>query len=580
MHFSPSSLDQDGTFGRTAIIALVGALFVSTIAGAIAAPPVAAQQNGSNGSVGGNTSGNSTGGLAGNATASSGRGNNSTAANPVNATIQEFRRQDLGYSNLSAAKKQEVRSNLQQLYGGNVSQLKENRLIGNVQTILSSGLLMSPGEYNKPKNIIKDRLNASSELTTDGDPTDSSPLSRLDIPSLMGQKMESVGDTLKEGAANVLANVYNLGFQTPVPQNDGWQGILGTPTNEPFQPLYNQLLEGKLYPVLNYLLGMAVIVMGISLVVNPLMSRFRALNLMIKFVSFLLLYVSSWATVTLMHGAVNDITVWLRPSEQAMQALATNVTKLSAGAIGAYFIGAGGMLATVFSLGLELGLRKVALQYFFPYIFPVLLLLLYVSPWQRLKSFASVVLWQYVNVLAMVIPIAILLKAAAIVSFSTSSGVVAMLVLIALFLFAVSIPTITTYTFLQVPGKAASVGKSAAAGAASRASTAKDKLGWGGDDSASTGTATGDTSPGSRTEQAVEVSTDGGTTGIPSSGELSPEQVESIDPTGESATTAGQVRDLEQAEHQDPMNPSAMKESYFEDHPQRMTMDEKLASQS
>jgi hypothetical protein len=208
-----------------------------------------------------------------------------------------------------------------------------------------------------------------------------------------------------------------------------------------------------------------------------------------------------------------------------------------------------------------------------------LLLLLYASPWQRLKSFASVVLWQYVNVLTMVIPMAILLKAAAIVSFTTSSGIVSMLVLVALFLLAVSIPGITTYTFLQIPGKAGRAGKSAAAGAASRASAAKDKLGWGGDESASSGTATGDTSPGSRTEQAVEVSTDGGTTGIPSDGELSDEQIESMDSAGGSTTTAGQVRDLEQSKDQDPMNPSSMKESYFEDHPQRMTMTEKMANQ-
>src|SRR5699024_9578328 len=135
-----------------------------------------------------------------------------------------------------------------------------------------------------------------------------------------------------------------------------------------------------------------------------------------KFVAFLLLYVSSWAVITLMHGTVNDITVWLRPSQQAMEALGSNVTKLSAGAIGAYFVGARGILASIFSMGVELGLRRIALQYFFPYVFPVLLLLLYVSPWRRLKSFASVVIWQYVNLLTMVIPMAIVLKAAATVS--------------------------------------------------------------------------------------------------------------------------------------------------------------------
>ncbi|EMA54785.1 hypothetical protein C450_04953 [Halococcus salifodinae DSM 8989] len=674
MHVSPFSTDQDGRFGRTVTIALVAALFVSTIAGAIAAPPVAAQQNGSeqdgggdsitkqefrnwiskvmgmeskgaaqeaarknpdkvdilarafkqnvdtslsgtrltdtikqrpqyvintikqasgggpfpapvaaanNGGGGGGGGGNSTNesanGTAENGTAGNGSEGGPTSNESVNRIISEFTSKNLGYNQLSQENKSRANDILLSVTQGNLSQQQINSKFTNLEQLFANasgaGNLGSTGLKEQRRQIVMEYV---------GEREKHNPIPKIDIdiPGLLDQKLESFADSMREGAAGILKKVYGLAFSTPVPQNDGWQGVLGTPTNEPFQSLYEQLLKGKLYPVLNYLLGTAVIVMGISLVVNPLMSRFRALDLAIKFVSFLLLYVSAWAAVTLMHGAVDGITVWLRPSEQAMEALATNVTKLSAGAIGAYFIGAGGILASVFSLGVELGLRKVALQYFFPYVFPALLLLLYVSPWRRLKSFASVVIWQYVNVLTMVIPMAILLKAAAIVSFTTSDGVVAMLVLVALFLFAVSIPTITTYTFLQVPGKAASVGKSAAAGAADRASTAKDKLGWDGDDSASTGTATADTSPGSRTEQAVEVSTDGGTTGIPSSGELAPEQVENIDPTGGSATTAGQVRDLEQAEHQDPMNPSAMKESYFEDHPQRMTMDEKLASQS
>ena len=384
-----------------------------------------------------------------------------------------------------------MRSALRELQAkqGNLSKKQEDKLIVKVKrTVLYQDKVGPVPMDRKPKkqkqveDIIEKHLGAEGGFATSGSPN--SPGINIDIPGLLDAKIKAFADAMREGAGSILKKVYGLAFSTKVPQNDGWNGILGSPTNEPFKPLYEQLLQDKLYPLLNYLLGTAVILIGISLVVNPLMSRFRALDLIIKFDSFLFLYVSAWAIITLMHGVVNDITMWLRPSEQAMEALATNVGKLSAGAVGAYFVGAGGILASVFSLGLELGLRRVALQYFFPYIFPVLLLLLYASPWQRLKSFASVVLWQYVNVLTMVIPMAILLKAAAVVNFSTSSGVVSMLVLVALFLFAVSIPAITTYTFLQIPGKAARVGYSAAAGAASHASTAKEKFGWAGDDSA------------------------------------------------------------------------------------------------
>ena len=573
-----SSSEQGGSLAtrRYIALALVGVLLLSTVGGIVGSSGIVAAQV--NGSAGNNTTTGTApaSGVSGGSNTTTGNfttasaparnasgGNNSTAANPVNATIQEFKRQNLGYANLSSSKKQEVRSNLQQLYQGNVSQLKENRLIGNVQTILSSGPLMSPGEYNKPKDIIKNRLNASSELTTDGDPTDSSPLSRLDLPSMIETKMKSIADTLRGGAANILTNVYNLAFQTPVPENNGWQGIFGTPTNEPFQQLHQQLLDNRLYPVTNYLLSIGVLMLGVSLVVNPLMSKFRILDLIIKFVTFLMLYAFSWGAVTLMHGVVNDITMWIRPTPEELSTLVTNVSAMSAGAIGAYFAGSGGILATVFSLGLELGLRQVLLKFFFPYVFAPLLLMLYISPWQRLKSYASMAIWQYVNILTMVIPMAIVLKAAAIVGFNPGNGVAAMLVLIALFLVTASIPFVSTWFFLQIPGKAARGAKSAAVGAASRVDSAKEKM-WGSDDS-SDSTATGNTSPGDRTEAAVAASNESSSGLSSSGGKLSEEAVEQMDPAGNSQTTAAKVRGLDQRQHSDPMNPSAMKQAYFDE---------------
>lgn len=660
MDFSATSPEQTGTFGRTVTIALVGVLLVSTITGAIAAPPVAAQQqNGTaqagggdsvtkqefrnwvnevmgmdkgaaqeamrknpdrvavlarafkqnvdtqlsgtrltdtikerpqyvinnieqasgggsfpapvaaanSGGAGGGSGGATTGNASGNATA--GNGTNASAGGPtsnesVNRIISEFKSKNLSYKQLSQENKSRANELLLSITTGNLTKEETNKKFDQFEQLIAGASGAGKAANSQRK---EQRRQIVMEYVGEREKRNPLPNIDIDIPGMLDQKLEAIADAFREGASVVVEKVYPLAFSTPVPQNDGWANILGTPTNDPFQSLHQQLLTEKLYPLTNMLLGMGVIAMGLSLTVTPLISRFRVLDLTTKFVSFLFLYTFSWVVVTLMHGIVDDITVWLRPSQQAMTALATDVGKLSAGAVGAYLAGSGGILATVFGLGLELGLRRVALQYVFPYIFPALVLILYVSPWQRLKSLASVVLWQYVNVLVMVIPMAILLKAAAIVNFSTDDGIVAMLILVALFLTTTVIPLVSTYTFLQIPGKAARAGKSAAVGAASRAGDIKDRIGWGGDESGSDGTATADTSPGSRTEQAVEVSTDGGTTGIPSEGELSDEQIESMDPAGGSATTAGKVRDLEQSENRDPMNPAAMKESYFDDQP-------------
>jgi hypothetical protein len=377
----------------------------------------------------------------------------------------------------------------------------------------------------------------------------------FDIPSLIRTKLKEIGHTLMQGAADILSNVYKSAFSTPVPENSGWHHILGTPTNQPFKNLYQNLLVEKLYPVTNYLLAIGVVVMGLSLTVNPLISRFRALDLTIKFVTFLMLYAFSWAAITVMHGAVNDVTMWIAPSAKAVGDLVTNVGKMSGIAIGAYFVGSSGIMATAFGLAIELGMRQVLLKYFFPYVFAPLVLVLYISPWQRLQSFASTALWQYVNVLVMVIPMAVFLKAATLINFGNSIGdtLHGMIVLCALFAAAASMPIFTTFGFYKMSGRAAEGVKSVGKRVGNRAGgAAKDRL-WNSDDSATDSTATANTSPSDQTEEAVEAASET-SSGLASSG--------TVDSTPD--TTAAEVRALDEKQHGDPMNPDAMYESYAE----------------
>lgn len=578
MHFSSS--DDGFATSRLTALTLAGLLLVSTVGGVAGSIGIAAAQ--SNGTTGGNiTGGNST---AGNATIGSGAvaGDSSTANNPVQATVREFKQKNLGYSKLSPKKKRQVRSALQKLQRnqGNLSTKQQDKLINKAKRmVLYQGPLpvpmdRKPAKQKQVEDIISKHLGAEGGFSTTGSPNGSGVGLGIDIPGLMDKKLKSMANSFKKGAANVLTNVYKLAFNTPVPENNGWQGVFGTPTNEPFQELHQKLLVNKLYPVTNYLLSIGVMVLGISMVVNPLLSKFRILDLIIKFVTFLALYVFAWAAATLMHGVVNDITLWIRPSPAEMDSLVGNVGKMSAAAVGAYFVGSGGILATVFGLGVELGLRRVALQYFFPYLFPALLLIVYISPWQRLRSYANMAIWQYVNVLTMVIPMAILLKAAAIVNFSPGDGVVAMLVLIALFLLTVSIPVISTYFFIQVSGSVVGRVKSATAGAASRVGDSKDKGGGGSDDSGSDTTATAGTNPGGRTEDAVAASNQ--RSDVPKSGTLT-SSTDTLNSSNSSDTTSAQVRALDRERERDPMSPSAMKSAYFDDSQRRTTTQSKLA---
>jgi hypothetical protein len=330
---------------------------------------------------------------------------------------------------------------------------------------------------------------------------------------------------------------------------------------------------------------MGVIVLGLSLMFNPIISRFRAVDLMVKFVTFLLLYAFSWTAITLMHGAVNDITMWIRPSPAQMATLTKEVAAISIGAVAAYFAGATSILGTALGLGVQLGMRRVLLLYVFPYIFPALILMLYISPWRRLRSFASVTIWMYVSTLTMVIPMAIFLKAATLVKITAKNPIAGVLILIAIFGAALLIPGIMTAIAYKISGSVAGRVKSAAAGAASRTKdaakraggTAKDKAGWGGSGGTSASTATANTSPGERAEEAVEVSTDTNTggSGLSSSGVMDGSL--EIEDYNTNETTAGRIRALDAENNREPTNPDAQKWSYLvEDSPHR-TMNDRLA---
>lgn len=636
--YDPVASEQDGSFSarRAVALALVGALVVSAVGGVIGSSGIAAAQQGGTGNT--TTAGNAT---AGNASGG-GVATNSSSANPVRATIQQFKNTNVGYNNLSAQKKQKVTKEVRDIanYSGKLRGSEKIKMYQDVYNAFGYGRTLPFTDANSDRNKIANILDKHFKVqTTAGVPPKSlppkkGPLSEIDlnIPTLVDRKLKSLADAFKKGAADTLGTIYNLAFSTPVPENDGWHGIFGEPTNatgsgenatnatgsgqnvtrhamgsggnptnatnasnswgqvlgissdKTYNQLHQQLLMDKLYPLLNYVLGIGVVVLGLSLTVNPLMSRFRIINLITKFVTFLVLYAFSWGTITLMHGVVNDITMWLRPSSAELQSLVANFDKIGAASVAAYFAGSGGIFSTVVGMGLELAVRHLALVYFLPYVFPVLVLMLYLSPWQRLKSFASMGIWQYVNILTMVIPMAVFLKAAVIVNFSPTNGIGGILVLLALFGLAVIVPVIQTYFFIQIPGTAAWAAKSAGSAAASR-------LGIGGgddgdsDDSSADSTATGSTSPGARAESAVETtsaSSSSSSSGLSSSGgKLSDDALEQMDPAGNSeTTTAAKVRALNEKQHHDPNNADAKYEAYYserENRPQQTTLTESTA---
>ncbi len=473
--------------------------------------------------------------------------------------VTEISRLDVGYDGLSLKSKEAIKTKIRslQINEEEMTHREWDMQFRDIVDPLGDGVIDSiTGISDEDKEEIRQIL--EDELGSAGRQPEKEDLG-INFNSWMEQKLEALAELFEEGFNWVSQRIYDLTLNTPVPENTGWKGILGEPTNEPFKSLYNGLLVEKIYPVTNSLLGLGIIFLGLSLTVNPVMSEFRIWDLLIKFVTGLMLYAFSWTAVTLMHKFVKVTTEFLMPNPGTVTDSATNLLAFSSGIpVAAYLGGAFVGSSAAFGVGLLFGLRQVLLTSVFPYIFGPLALTAYLAPWTGLKRAAHKAIWQYINILTMSIPIAIILQAAVTVKWGFGfGGFVGVLAILGLFIVMLLYPLISTYFFLQMPGYIGSKASVVATGAANRVGAAKQKVGWGSSATASDSGATSGTTVEEMTN-ASEASSSG-----------SSRQNTSTSYT--QTTLASKIRDkydreqAQQSRSSASLTPEAMKEAFLRD---------------
>jgi hypothetical protein len=413
----------------------------------------------------------------------------------VQQIITEIKQLNLGYVKLNQKTKTKIKNNLRALATQKLSEDQEQTRITNVITLMKRATpdkTLSSREKTQIKWVISDSLGKDGRA--------SKSAFNIDFVGFMTDKFRAIAELFEKAFNWLLDTVYKLTLGTPVPKNTGWHGILGEPTNQPFKSLYNKLLVSIIYPLMNYLLGLSVIFLGISLAVNPFMSRYRIWDLIIKFTTGLFLYAFSWPAITIMHGVVYDITNFIVPNASMVTKSATNLLAFgSAIPVAAYLGGASVGFTSLLGVGLVFGLRQILLTTIFPYIFAPLVLTAYIAPWSGMRRFAHTMIWQYVNVLTMVIPMALVLRAAVVVKWSWGfGGFAAVLVILGLFLLMAAYPIVGVYLFLQVPGLVRSGASSVASDAVSRGKSVKDQFSGSEDNTKSATSATTGTTPNTR----------------------------------------------------------------------------------
>lgn len=252
----------------------------------------------------------------------------------------------------------------------------------------------------------------------------------------------------------LIDDVFNNMLGTPTPENDGWQGILGQPVGETYSELYEEVYMQMILPPVFQFMILAFI--GFTLFVVPFspLTGQRVWSVLLGMFGAAALVLFAWNFASLLHHVSDAVTMWFLPqsedflsesglTEEAELELASGPLAVL---LGAYFAS--------WNVGLGLlmihGARQ-AILFFMPTVLPIILVGMYFGP-KASKAAFSVLFWQYVGLLVMNWPTALLLSTAYHVGFDFGLGPAGSLAnfaaTVGLFAFAVGIPLFVQTSFL------------------------------------------------------------------------------------------------------------------------------------
>lgn len=235
-----------------------------------------------------------------------------------------------------------------------------------------------------------------------------------DVPST-----ESIAnDTAKwtrDAALNTTQFLLNTSMQfvvgTAHPVNSGPNGIFGTPTNQPYQNLYNAVYGSYsfLYAIIILVILLFVLIMVLPYAGLASGGSYRAVQAMARILAALVLVMFWWPIGTALTQFFDALATGIAPSPEELTTSMKGLFKLSIGPILAaliiYFV----ELGEILGLTLIYAFRQAALIVF-QFTMPLLLIFAYAGPHRRVRSIASTIAWQYFALLTMTLPTAFLMR--------------------------------------------------------------------------------------------------------------------------------------------------------------------------
>ena len=285
---------------------------------------------------------------------------------------------------------------------------------------------------------------------------------------------------LLNASVGLLDNSIGFVVGTSHPVNSGTAGVFGTPTNQPYENLY-QTIYGPI--TFQYSVLMLVLLLLAMVIVMPYAGlasggSYRAVQMCARIIAALVFIMFWWPIGTALTQFFDAITVAIAPSAQELTSSMQGLFKLSLGPILAtiaiYVVG----LSQVLGLAFVYAFRQAALIVF-QFAMPLVLIFAYVGPHRRIRSMASTVAWQYFALLTMTIPTAFLMRIGYEAEWGFGFGAVGnVFISMMLLALALATPFVFSIAAFRAPPSIQSIASGAAGAAMVGGSAAREKQPW------------------------------------------------------------------------------------------------------
>ncbi|WP_114579420.1 hypothetical protein [Saliphagus sp. LR7] len=256
--------------------------------------------------------------------------------------------------------------------------------------------------------------------------------------AMVNHVVEWIDETAQSTFEAILEGSIEFATSTPTMDNDGWMGVFGTPTDDHYNALYDEIYIGAVSPVVLFFMVLSIMVVATILPFGTFFNSYQASSWALMIMGGIVAFALAWPLTSLLHLAADSIASWFGPTTEELTANLPQLGSASVAAAGGIYL-FGWLKAIVFAL--LWGFRWTLLYMVMPFLFPFAISFALLGPHKIVRRIGSLFIWSYIGLLIMPIPAAVLFSAAISIEWGfNASGMAGVILTLGTLVIAILVP--------------------------------------------------------------------------------------------------------------------------------------------